>query len=202
MFEEELNDMDVMGQSIWYDVDGIVDMDGELRSTLANLHERKERHKKVVEKISYLISLLDKGKEVIDDSEKKLDEKNKKFSRLKEEVIRFKKELKAVKDQIDNGLKIRGGSEVLDAMLSSQKQSKYKGGLDFENGECSKTSRKKDKGKENIKDDLKNSNKDKKIFYFRVGHLELPKIEELLELPKLEELLETPSFSFQVFLIF
>lgn len=95
-------------------------MKGELRSALTNLDESREKHKNVVEKISYWRSILDKGN-FIDDFETKLNEKTKECSRLEEEVIKIKKELKDTKDQIDNGMKLKGGSEVLDVMLSSQK---------------------------------------------------------------------------------
>lgn len=42
--------MDGMHQRNWDDVDGVVDMEGELRSTLANLDDSREKHKKIVEK--------------------------------------------------------------------------------------------------------------------------------------------------------
>lgn len=39
MFKEELNDMDVMDQNYWDDVDGIADMEGQLIFALAYLDD-------------------------------------------------------------------------------------------------------------------------------------------------------------------
>lgn len=39
MFEEELNDMDTLDQGNWDNVERVADMEGELRSVLANLDE-------------------------------------------------------------------------------------------------------------------------------------------------------------------
>lgn len=69
-------------------------------------------------------------------------------------VVRFRKELKEAKQQIDKSLKLKGGSEILDVMLSAQKQSKDKDEVGFKKGECSKTPNKEDKGKEKMKDEL------------------------------------------------
>lgn len=51
--------------------------------------------------------------------------------RLGKEVTILKDEVKDAKEKINKGLKLKGGSEVLDLMLSSQKQNKDKGGLGF-----------------------------------------------------------------------
>lgn len=69
MFEEEFNDMDSLYQGDWDDVEGFFDMEGELKSTLANLDECRDKYKKAFEKISFLRGLLDKGKETIDEYE-------------------------------------------------------------------------------------------------------------------------------------
>lgn len=62
-----MNAMDLSDQD---DVDGFVDMEGELRFTLEDLNESREN-------IYYLRSLLDKGKKVIDDFKKKIDKTTK-----------------------------------------------------------------------------------------------------------------------------
>lgn len=81
------------------------------------------------------------------------------------EVTRLKKELKNVKKQIEKCLKLRDGSEVLDEMLSAQKHNKDKSELGFEKGEISTTSSIEDKEKEKVKDELKDSRKNKKRFH-------------------------------------
>lgn len=59
-----------MDQSDGDDFDRIVDMEGELRSALANMNDSIEKHKKEIENISYLRNLLKKelkvGKDHID----------------------------------------------------------------------------------------------------------------------------------------
>lgn len=94
MFEEELNDIDDMDQNGWNNLDGIIDMEGELRSTLANIDDSREKHKKVVEKILFLRTLLDRGKKVIDEFGAKLDEKTLICAKLVEEVVKLREELK------------------------------------------------------------------------------------------------------------
>lgn len=49
---------------------------------------------------------------------------------------------------------------MLDVMLSAQKKNKDKGGIGFENGESYKSLNNRDKGKEKVKDKLKESSKD------------------------------------------
>lgn len=121
MFEKDFSDMNDMDRNGWNDVDGIVDMEGKLRFALEDLESSREKHKKVVEKISYLRSLLDKGKKVIDELEIKLYEKTKEYSKLEEEISKVKEELEAAKDHIETGLKLKGDSEMLDVILNSQR---------------------------------------------------------------------------------
>lgn len=54
-----------------------------LRTTLANLDERKQKQKNVEENIAYLRKLLDEGKNIMDDYETKLHDKTKECSRIK-----------------------------------------------------------------------------------------------------------------------
>lgn len=75
MFEEELNNMDDLDQGDQDDIDGVVDIEGELRSILANLNECRYEYKRVAEMISFLRGLVNKGKKSIDEYETKLDEK-------------------------------------------------------------------------------------------------------------------------------
>lgn len=109
MFEEELNDMDALDQCDWDDVEGFFDIEGELRSALANLDECRDKYMKEVEKITFLMGLLDKGNNSIDEYETNIGEKIKRCSKLEEEVTILKKELKDAKDQISNGLSLNGG---------------------------------------------------------------------------------------------
>lgn len=121
MFEKELNGMDDMDQNGWNDLWRVVDMEGELRLELVDLNDNKEKHKKVVEKIYFLRTLLDRGKKVIDEFETNIDEKNRECAKLVEEVVKIKEELKITKYQIDNGLKLKGGNEVLYVVFNSQR---------------------------------------------------------------------------------
>lgn len=115
MLEEKLNDMDALEQCDWDDVEEVIDMEGELRSALADLDDYKDKYKKVVDKYSYLRGFLDKGKKVIDECETKLDEKKKECSKL--EVMNLKRELKDDKYQISNGLNLKGGNEIRESVL-------------------------------------------------------------------------------------
>lgn len=73
-------------------------------------------YKKVVEKITLLRGLLNKGKNAIDEFETKFDEKTKECSKLEEVVTNLKNELKYAKDQI-NGLILKGGKEIRESVL-------------------------------------------------------------------------------------
>lgn len=54
-------------------------------------------------------------------TETKLHEKLEECIKLEEEVDMMRKELKEVKEQINQDLKLKGGSDILDVMLSAQK---------------------------------------------------------------------------------
>lgn len=124
-------------------------MEGELRFALAYLNECKDKYKEVVENISHLKDLLDRGNKVIDECEIDLKEKTRECSMLKEEVMNLKRGLKYSKDQISDGLKIKGGNEIQESILQFK--------INEEFNELFKINE--DKGKE-----IKNATEDKKNF--------------------------------------
>lgn len=72
MFEEDLNDMDYLDQGDWNYFEGGIGMEGEPRSTLITLNNCRDKYNKVVEKITFLKSLVDRGKVTIIDYKKKI----------------------------------------------------------------------------------------------------------------------------------
>lgn len=81
---------------------------------------------------------IDEGKNTIVDLETNRHDKFRQYTNL-QEVVMLRKWLKEVKEQIDKNLKLKGGNDVLNEMLSAQEPSKNKRQLGFDKGECSKT---------------------------------------------------------------
>ncbi|XP_057825756.1 uncharacterized protein LOC131037578 [Cryptomeria japonica] len=130
-----------------YESEGVVDTEGELRSSFADLDERRFKLKKVKDKVAHLRNLLGEETKQMGDLDTNLNGKTDDCTKLEKEVRKLIKELKEAKEQIEKGLKLKGGSEVLDVVLNAKKQRKDKEGLGYEKGECSK-------GKEKINDPL------------------------------------------------
>lgn len=55
----------------------------------------------------------------MDNLDTKLNRKTKDCTKLEKEVHKLRKELKEAKEQIDKGLKLKGGTKVLDVVLSA-----------------------------------------------------------------------------------
>lgn len=109
----------------------------------------RDKYTKVVENITFLKGLVDKEKIDIDYYETNLSEKCKELLKLEDEVSNMKKELKDARDQIGNGLSLKGEKEIRESILQFQNYGKI--------DECSKDNEGKDKGLKNATEDKKTS---------------------------------------------
>lgn len=104
---------------------------------MADLHDCRDKYKKVVKKITFLKSLVKKGKRAIDEYEENLDEKFKELLKLEKEVNIQKRELKDARDHTGNVLSLKGGKEIQESILYFKNYAKV--------SECSKENGGKDK---------------------------------------------------------
>lgn len=88
-----------------------------------------DKLKKAEDDIVNLNIQVEKGKKIVDCLETKLHDKTIKCSKLEEEIVPLRKELENAKEWIDKSLKIKGGNDLLDEVLYSQKPQKDEGSL-------------------------------------------------------------------------
>lgn len=107
---------------------------GKLKTLIEGDRGGEIKLKEVEEMISNLKVMVEEEKRIEDCLNIKLNEKSVEWSKLEEQIVTLRKELEKAKEQIKKGLKLKGGSEILDEIINSQNLAKEKLGLGFEKG--------------------------------------------------------------------